>query len=114
MAIFSFVMEKVEPIPPKDLVPGTRGTFKFPRWRKMVEEWNKSYPKGHKWRFDQFGNTAEKMFRRAFADGYEVVTGQKYYVAKPLTTKEEVREEADDLREDFKKHGPPQVGNKKS
>ena len=107
-------MEKAEPIPPKDLVPGTRGTFKFPRWRAMVEEWNKSYPEGHKWRFDHSGYTAEKMFRNAFADDYEAVTGQKYYAAKPLTTKEEGREEGDNLREDFKKHGPPQIGKKKS
>ena len=114
VALFRFVMEKVEHIAPKDLVPGTRGTFKFPRWREMVEEWNKSYPEGHKWRFDHSGYTAEKMFRRAFADGYEAVTGQKYYAAKPLTTKEEGREEGDNLREDFKKHGPPQIGKKKS
>lgn len=114
IAIFSFVMEMAEPIPPKHLVPGTRGTFKFPRWRAMVEEWNKPLPDGHGWRFDQSGNTAEKMFRNAFADGYEAVTGQKYYAAKPLTTKDEVREEGDNLREDFKKHGPPQVGKKKS
>ena len=107
-------MEKAKPIPPKDLIPGTRGTFKLARWRGMVEEWNKSYREGHRWRFDQSDNTAEKMFRRAFAYGYEAITGQKYYAAKPLTTKEEVREEGDNLREGFKKHGPPQVGKKQS
>ncbi len=107
-------MEKAKPIPPKDLIPGTRGAFKLPRWRAMVEEWNKSYPEGHKWRFDQSDNTAEKMFRRAFADGYEAVTGQKYSAARPMTTKQEVREEGDKLREDFKNHGPPQIGKKKS
>ena len=39
------------------------------------------------------------MFRNAFADGYEAVTGQKYYAASPLSTKEAVREEADNLQE---------------
>jgi hypothetical protein len=39
IALFRYVMEKVEPIPPKDLVPGTRGTFKFPPWREIVEKW---------------------------------------------------------------------------
>jgi hypothetical protein len=94
IALFRFVMERAKPYPPKDLVPGTRGTFKFPRWKEMVKEWNKPLPDGHGWRFDQSGNTAEKMFRNAFADGYEAVTGQKYYRAKPLTTKDELREEA--------------------
>jgi len=35
------------------------------------------------------------MFRNAFADGYEAITGKKYQRQKPLTTKEEVKEEAD-------------------
>ena len=43
------------------------------------------------------------MFRNAFADVYEAVTGQKYYAAKLLTTKEVVREEADNLQEAWKK-----------
>jgi hypothetical protein len=92
IAIFRFVMERAEPLPPKDLVPGTRGTFKFPPWRTLVKEWNKPLPKDHRWRFDQFGYTAEKRFRNAFADGYEAITGKKYYRPKRLTTKEEVEE----------------------
>ncbi len=109
VAIFRFVMEKAEPVPPKDLIAGTRGTFKFPPWREMVKKWNKSLPKGHGWRFDQSGHTAEKMFRTAFADGYESVTGRKYYAPKPLTTKEEVREDANNLLEAWKKDPPPEL-----
>jgi hypothetical protein len=41
------------------------------------------------------------MFRNAFADGYKAVTGRKYYHAKPLTTKEELRKEAKAVREWF-------------
>lgn len=108
VALFRFVMEKAEPISPKDLIPGTRGTFKFPPWREMVKKWNEPLPKDHRWRFNQSGYTAEKMFRSAFADGYEAVTGQKYYAAKPLATKEEMREEADNFREAWKKYQPPE------
>ena len=75
-------MERAELYPPKDLIPETRGTFKFPPWREMVEEWNKPLPKDHRWRFGQPGYTAEKMFRNAFADGYEAITGKKYYRPK--------------------------------
>ena len=99
IAVFRFVMERASPFPPKDLVPGTRGTFEFVPWGKMVKEWNKPPPDGHKWRFDQPGYTAQKMFRNAFADGYEAVTGRKYYVPKPLTTREELKEEAKALNE---------------
>jgi len=40
IAVFRFVIERADPQPPKDLIPGARGTFKFPRWRKLVDEWN--------------------------------------------------------------------------
>jgi hypothetical protein len=99
IAIFRFVVERAKPVPPKDLIPGTRGTFDFPPWSGMVEEWNKPLPKGHPWRFDQPGYTAQKMFRNAFADGYKAVTGKKYYDQKPLTTKEEIRRELEDFQE---------------
>ena len=92
-------MERAEPYPPKDLIPGTRGTFKFPPWREMVKEWNKPLPADHRWRFDQPGYTAEKMFRNAFAVGYEAVTGRKYPHPKPLTTKEEVQEETEAVKD---------------
>jgi hypothetical protein len=35
------------------------------------------------------------MFRNAFADGYEAITGKKYYRPKALTTKEEVIDETE-------------------
>src|SRR5215204_25289 len=114
IAVFRFVMERAKLYPPKDLVPGTRGTFKFPRWKAMVKEWNKSLPDGHRWRFDQSDTTAEKMFRNAFADGYEVVTGQKYYRAKPLTTKDELREEAKAMYERLANSGEAPKMNRAS
>jgi hypothetical protein len=50
----------------------------------------------HRWRFDQpVCYTAKKMFRNAFADGYEAITAKKYYRPKALTTKEEVIDETE-------------------
>ncbi len=95
IAVFRFVIERADPHLPKDLVPGARGTFNFPHWRDMVQEWNKPLPKDHRWRFDQPGYTAEKMFRNAFAKGYGAITGKKYHRQKPLTTKEEVKVETE-------------------
>jgi hypothetical protein len=105
--IFRFVMERAEPYPPKDLIPGTRGTFKFPPWGEMVKQWNKPLPKDHRWRFDQPGYTAEKMFRNAFADGYEAVTGMKYYRPRPLITNEEVKEETEAVKDRLMKTQEP-------
>jgi len=95
IAIFRFVMKRAEPYPPKDLIPGTSGTFKFPPWRELVKEWNQPLPRDHEWRFDHPGYTPEKMFRNAFANGYKAITGKKYYDPKPLITNEEVRAETE-------------------
>ena len=78
--VFRFVLEKATPRLTNDSVVGARGAFKFPPWRRLVEEWNEQYPSGHDKRFDRRGYTAEKMFRNAFAAGYRAVTGRKYYV----------------------------------
>jgi hypothetical protein len=88
--VFRFVIERVTFQVPNDLAIAARGTFKFPPWWQLVEEWNKQYPRGHRKRFDQSGDhTAEKMFRNAFAAGYRAVTGLKYYVQKTTTHKQE-------------------------
>lgn len=59
----------------------------------MVEEWNKSLSRNHRWRFDQSGFTAEKRFRNAFVAGYEAITGQKYRALEALTTEQELKAE---------------------
>jgi hypothetical protein len=82
--VFRFVIKRAALQVPKDLVIGTRGIFKIPPWRQLVEEWNKQYPSGHRQRFDQPGYTAEKMFRNTFVDGYRAVTGLKYYAPKAI------------------------------
>ena len=89
VAVFQFVMERVKLLPPKEPVPGTRGVFKFPRWRLMVEEWNKQCPPGQ--RFNQKDRKAEKKFRKAFEAGYQNVTGHKYFAQNPITTRRELR-----------------------
>jgi hypothetical protein len=99
ISIFRFVIDRADPILPKDLISGTRGAFKFPPWKTMVGEWNKQLPKGDRWRFDQPGYTAHKMFRNAFADGYKAITGKEYHRQKPLTTKEEIQRELDGFKE---------------
>lgn len=99
ISIFRFVMQRVDPILPEDLVPGTRGAFDFPPWRKLKDEWNKRLLRDDKWRFDQPGRTAEKMFRSAFVEGYKTVTGRDYHPSKPLTTKESVRSELEGFEE---------------
>ena len=43
--------------------------------------------------------SATQMFRNAFADGYEAITGKKYYRPKALTTKEKVNDETEPGKE---------------
>jgi hypothetical protein len=65
----------------------------------MLREWNKQFPKDGRWRFDQPGYAAQKMFRNAFAAGYKAVTGKEYHPPKPLTTREEIQRELEGFEE---------------
>jgi hypothetical protein len=93
------VLERVDPIPPKDLVPGTQGVFNFPPWKDLKDEWNGRFPRDDRWRSGQPGNTAEKMFRDAFANGYRAVTGREYHPPKFVTTREEMHRASEALKE---------------
>lgn len=83
IAVFRFVLERATTQVPNELVIGAHGALEFPPWRQLVEEWNKQYPRDHRWRFNQPDPTAEKMFRKSFAASYQAVTGLKYYVQSP-------------------------------
>jgi hypothetical protein len=99
--VFRFVMERATPQTPRDLVSGTRGTFKLPPWRHMLKEWNTCFSTSHKYRFDQPDPTAEKMFRNAFTDGYRNVTGQEYFRPRPILTKKQLEAEVSAGNERF-------------